>query len=553
MENNRSDLLSVLEDSLTDEELKDIDDRLNGKKKQPINNKNEESLESDYSRDEDDGDNTYTSDRHTVEPVYEEMTPFTEKELLDDSTKASDRLDRTVSHPNATFKEYEEFIESINNLNSTVEDFQQGLTKLQQLVLFTNIKSPATTVRKNTLAENMNMQKDEYVNNVVFGEKQLNTRPINFQTKDKLSTASALARFNAFLGTGEVTQVPLWHSGFWVTLRPIKQKDFVNLTIALNDNAIILGRYTNALIYSNYSVVFVRIVMDFIISNIVDTSLNLKDEDIRKYIRVQDIYTLINGILTAMYPRGIEVVKSCENTLKLDDDNKPVCDFIATGTVDTKKLLWVNRKALTNKHLSHMSNRQPNSVSISEVLEYQNTMQSTREEVVKIDIGDDKWIKFTIKDPTLLDYVTIGEQWVTDIVTNTEKVFEEKDSEAVKQSKINDATMAARMNMYNSYIVKIETSDGSKFVTSEQIVELLNVVSMNDNIYIELAKAIQKHIDESAIAIIATPNYTCPKCKEVQKNTGVGAFKEFIPLNLLESFFDLSDQRMKSIRRGDTF
>lgn len=490
-------------------------------------------------------------ERHTKEDPYMEWTRRTFEYLKNDDSE--DKFDFIV-YPTGDFEDYNKFYQTLENIRQgrDAREFQNSLTPDQNLVLQNNFQSLSKTNLRNVYSDKLNKNPKDFVNNLEFGETRLNPRPLNFNTKGKLSNESAIARFYAFLGTGEVVQVPLWHSGFWVTLRPIKQKDFINLTIALNNNIIELGRSTNALIYSNYSVVFIRIVTDFIINNIVDTTMILKPEDdIRTYIKTQDLYPLINGIISAMYPKGIKVYKSCYNTFQLNKDNKPVCDFFAEATVDPKKLLWVDKRALTQKQLAHMSRKQPKTVSVAEVLEYQQSLEALKPKEVKIVVNkeNDGWVKFTICSPNLLDYVTIGEQWVTDLIKDTETLFTKEDSQETKSSIIEDMVGASKSNIYNSYIKAIESSDGNKYTTTEEIISLLDVLSSDLNTHNELIKEISNYLNSCVIAIIATPNFVCPKCKESQMDTNSkDTFKEFIPLNLLENFFDLRGLMLKKIR-----
>lgn len=500
-------------------------------------------------------------ERHTKEDPYTKTSKLDIKGILEDKT--GEKYDGIV-YPTGDHEDYLKFYKVLNNMREKEAiSLRSILTEEQQYIVTNNLESFKKTPNRNIYSERLNTDPQNFVNNLEFGESPLNPRPLNFNTKGKISNESAIARFYAFLGTGEVVQVPLWHSGFWVTLRPIKQKDFINLTIALNNNAIDLGRSTSALIYSNYSVVFIRIVTDFIIDNIVDTTIKLKPEDdIRTYIKTQDLYPLINGIISAMHPKGVKIYKACHNTFKLDQDNKPVCDFFAEATVDTKKLLWVDKKALTSKHLSHMSHKQPRSVSTSEVLEYQQSLEILKPKEVKIvvDKEKEKWIKFTFSSPNLLDYVTIGEQWVNDLIKETENLFTKEDSQETKAAIIEDMVGAVKSNVYNSYIKAMEFSDGNKYTTPEEITQLLDVLSSDLDTHKELIKEISTYLNDCVIAIIATPNFICPKCKANQtaikkedkeddeETKSDDKFKEFIPLNLLENFFDLRGLMLRKIR-----
>ena len=65
---------------------------------------------------------------------------------------------------------------------------------------------------------------------------------------------------------------------------------------------------------------------------------------------------------------------------------------------------------------------------------------------------------------------------------------------------------------------------------------------------------LKNYLDEYAIAIVGTPNYICPACKEPQKKVKEGdtnPFRNIIPMNVLENFFDLSSLvELKVATRG---
>ena len=125
------------------------------------------------------------------------------------------------------------------------------------------------------------------------------------------------------MGVGEVTQIPLWHSGFWITIRPPKSSDVINIEYELAKNVINLGRQTNTLVFSNSSVLFNKIVAEYILKHISETSLKLPaDEDLLDYIDVRDLNLMVIGMIASMYPRSIPITKSCINSTVIED-NKP--------------------------------------------------------------------------------------------------------------------------------------------------------------------------------------------------------------------------------------
>jgi hypothetical protein len=369
-----------------------------------------------------------------------------------------------------------------------------------------------------------------------------------------MTGSAAVARFSSALGIGENSNIPLWHSGMWVTIKPPKDTDIINLEIALANNEIKVGKDTNTLVYSNYSVVFNRIVTDFIVSNIITTSVKIPDDvDIRELIKIQDLYTLIVGLVSTIYPDGYPIIRNCKNTLEFVNEI-PVCDFTVSADIDPMKLLWVNKKALTPKALEHMSNKRPDTTTIAQVKEYQLSLDAAKEEVINITGSNDETFKMTIQTPTLATYIDRGEEWIENISLKSEELFTEGDSDEVKNKKISDVLSAVVLGVYNTYITKTELEDGSVVTDKATLNSILDLLSSDEKILNTFIDEIKKYIDVKAISVIATPAYVCPKCKADNVNTTANkAFEEFLPVNVLEHFFDLGALRTSKIRRRNIY
>lgn len=476
-----------------------------------------------------------------------------------DIEELMDELSDGIAFPVNRYKKEATYTNLIDMLTSgDNSEYLNTLSNSERLTTILNADAWRKSNRNDALFSNINAKDKEYRNFIEFGEKKLNTRPLTLSDNKNISQATALAKFSSFLGVGALVQVPLWHSGFWVTIRPIKQTDFINLHIELNENTIRLGRDTTGLIYSNYGVIFNRIVTDFIINNITESTLDMStaedNKTIRDYISMHDLYPLVNGLLAAIYPKGIDVKRSCINSIELDSDGKPLCDYIAEAKVDSKKLLWVNRAALTNDQLAHMAKRNPKSVTVDQVLEYQNQLGMRKTKEINLTGEDGQQVILQISIPTLEEHITQGERWVDSIITYTESLYRDKDNDRDKSNKIIDVLLSAKMNLFNSFVkgVKTVNEDGeeSDLITGNEVLkEFLDVMSGEVGLHKQLTDEIDKFVNESAIAVVATPSYTCPKCKADQSKDNTNkVFKEFLPLNVIESFFDLCNLRVAKLR-----
>lgn len=481
------------------------------------------------------------SDRHLQKNPYTEGTPF--KDIKEDELPGS------VFMPTTVASTMEDLIELINTIDQG--DIDQYFTEEEKVALQAGSLGNRYTVRNNVLVDKMNSRIKDFVNSIRFGDKNLNLRPINIKTDNKsISPTQAVLKFRSLLSVGEVIQVPLWHSGIWVTLKPPTQSDIVNMQIALASNEIELGRMTNTLIYSNYSIVFDRIIVDFIMKHLASHSVKLKEnENILEYISLYDYLPLVLALLSSMHPKGINIIRGCSNTTVLDNTKKPLCDFVVSAQVDPKKLLWVDRSMLSQPMLSHMSNRMENSMSTDSVREYQLSIKDMvdKDVVIHAETGNTFTTKFGV--PSIKTHIDRGEKWVFDIIKKAEDLYVTSDNIEQKNNKVNEIAKATILDIYNSFVKEFILDDGVVIKDEDAINEVIGIISSDDKAFEEFYNAVTSYITTSSIAIVATPSYTCPKCGKAQNEGKDGSFKEFIPLNVVEHFFGLCALRTDKTRQ----
>ena len=389
---------------------------------------------------------------------------------------------------------------------------------------------------------------DDMVNRVKYSDKVIETSSVTFKHKDKMSKSASIAIFNSILNVGEVVQVPLWHSGFWVTIRPIKERDLINLFKLLRSSTVEMGRYTHTLIYTNYNVIYYKIITEFIKENIVDHSIIIdSSEDIRSYIRIEDINILINGLVSSMYPGGYDISRTCQNSLVFPDANspEPACDYTSIVKIDTKKLLWVNKKSLTDKMLLQMAKKNSRTVSVDEVKEYQRQLsENVPSKILEINTPNNDKVIIELESPDILTHCAKGDEWIESLVEEAERVLSNNNDADNKNRQILDLVYASRIGLYRSFIRKIKVNDNIETEDQDTIDDFMDIMSASQDTVNEVFKHMTKFKDENTIALIATPSYTCPNCKHVTKGTeNIKDFEQLIPLDIVQVFFDLCDIR----------
>lgn len=410
------------------------------------------------------------------------------------------------------------------------------------------------TVKQNTLVDALRKEEAKWTQTPSYADKALEIRELAMGGKSgakggKLRGPAAVAKFYKQLGLGGLIQVPLWHSGFWITLKPIKESELLNLEMMLANNQITLGRETNTLIFSNYSVVFVRIITEFITRHIQSSTLKLNNiNEVAKHIKLQDLYILVNGLIQSIYLKGFKDVRPCIKSLELDEFNKPKCNHIITSTIDPKKLLWVDKNQLNDKHMEIMVNRSPDTVSIDQVREYQATLEVNKTKSIEIPTENNSKMFIELETPYLNKHIEQGEVWINSIIELTEKLFTEDLTLEEKNIRIKTSSKMVLLGAYNHFFKKITYEDGS-FVNDRDDIDALLEGLVSDKVAFKfILKEIKTYINNNTMAIVAIPNYICPSCSTEQGSDELPkSFKDLIPINVLETFFDLSTLKTSEV------
>lgn len=468
-------------------------------------------------------------------PNSKDETPF---------NTTDDIKDPPVMMPTETYAVYEAFVDFINTLMGTKgskisdEDNIMNIAKLTAAKYVNTTNMPVEGISENEF------------NNVVTNNegRELVSHALASKPKEGRITGDAVAALAMRArGIGEPIHVPLWHSGFWITIRPPFNYEIVNFQLEISKNHITLGRDTSGLIYTNYSVVFRRIVSDFIRSHIQASSLKIADdEDIIDYIKVEDYYPIIStGLLYSMYPNGYKFIETCGNSMKPSDDGETVkCDYKMTANIDFSSMLYVNRAKITDQMMYHMSKRKPGSVTTNEVKEYQNIMYSR---IKKNSVTLEGGIKIYFKSPSLGTNVTNGEAWVNKIISMAEKTFTTGTSVQDKNNIIEKMVNTVLLSTINTFISRIDVDEsGKSFIDRhEDIDKFLEALSNDESILDEIFIGYKEYIKEATIAVTGIHSYVCPKCKKEKEASGLvgNEFKELVPLNMDEIFFALCGLR----------
>ncbi len=476
----------------------------------------------------------------TTETVKEVIPVIKNAEMAFDTfsplVKKFDPTEEHISLPSATLDAIETIAENTPNIDTN--DNVNGRKWAEALENSTEI----TTVRGifNKLTNSEKVAFKQYIEGNNGGKLAAGIPNFKFNDGEKVSGTRAVMRFRSLLGYGTVLQIPMWHSGFWLTLKAPSEIEQLEIQRKLLEEKISLGRMSHGLVYANNSAYLAKWLIDFAIEHIYDTSIKGQEFNYHKNILITDLQTLIWGIACTIWPNGFQYTRAC-----ISDPAK--CNHVVEEKLNLGKLLWVDSKALTEEQRFHMSQRGGSKMSMESIEKYQSQFSFINDATRTYTTKTGNEISITFKIPTLEEYINSGYRWVNGIVQMIDMAFTEAPADAKREYYINELGRATTMRQY-AHWVKSAEGGGTICEDTETIERLLDDLSSDDDIRKKFFDDVIDYISDTTIGVIGVPTYTCPKCNAVQKNEDSDRFTHILPIDTLSTFFTLLVQKLQKIR-----
>ena len=397
-------------------------------------------------------------------------------------------------------------------------------------------------------------------NVVTYGGEVLNSRKAVFKktanTNHNAGTFLSMARSMAGMGT--ITRIPLWNSGFWITLSVPREVDVLYTIEKISNDALLIGTDTGKFLGTMHDSVIYSHVIDFITSHYRDSNLKLAEgDDVVNYILLSDVPLLISGMLSTMYPDGYSVTRNCKNNYVLIEDGKTKCNHTVTGLVNPSLMLLKNNKLITPEMIVQMSKRN-STVSVEEVKEYQirlNVANATK--VIKVTdttYGID--YEVTLHIPSLTGYTQCVNIWKGDLENELDRFLEvgdDYDKKREKAFKLLNANFLSYFLSYVKSIRQIHSEDGTELNTADlpedtqyhSVKAMLEMMSIITPILATFEKEVRDYIHVSTNTVVGLPNYICPTCNELQAEKTGKDYDNIIPVDMVKLFFVLSQIRVQ--------
>lgn len=347
----------------------------------------------------------------------------------------------------------------------------------------------------------------------------------------KLTGERAVNWVRALVGMGHMVQIPLWHSGFWVTIKTPSDGEQLEFNMLVSEEKIAMGRQSYGLAFSNSTSFMTGHMMDFIMNHVIDSSL--KDvRDIREHIVAQDYHTLAWGMACAIWRTGFQYRRA---TILPDGSFGPIVEALLA----VPKISWTDHASLTEWQKSHMAQRHGRNMTVEQLKRYRSEFNIAQTRTVRLSEEHD--ISVELRMPMINDFITSGQKWINNIVQRVDQLMARTGNQdgQSRNTRINDLSKASMCRQYTHWVGAII----AKGVTIDNVDDIENTfddLSSIDEIRETFFKEVGKFIDDTTVSVIAVPAID-------NSSEPLPRFPHLVLLDPVETFFTLLGQKAARI------
>lgn len=476
-----------------------------------------------------------------VEEVVEDVIDYGVYTDVDDDIVNSTH-ERFVDVPKMMYSDYYTYALAANEIPENVFSTNVNLA----LSSLSNMNSKDTMVSHTAFREFKYTDK-EVVSKLTKNDDVVEPRTVVSKSTNKKENFKS--KIKKITRSGSIVQIPLVNSGFQVTLNIPNNNELYAIRKELRELAVTTEINTGGFLFNNTKIAVIKKVLDFIFTYIIDTTLDMPDNDtnIYDYIVSEDYPLLIMGISMSLYPNGNTTSVTCKNTYVLKN-NIPTCDFIAYANLSVKDTLKIKNDRITDNMFIILNKKFSSSVTMEEYKTYQRERLEFTNYDNKVTFENDgSSVVFVLGSKVINEYLEIGSLWIADLETKLYSLGDvEKEDRDVTLDELIDLN---KLGTYNTYIDSIAVDGESiefKNLSEEELKENLDILNdilsefSNDDLTLNIFfDKLFNYISYITIAGIAVNNFTCPKCKAKQRTDD----NELIWLDPIAYFLEILDYR----------
>lgn len=450
----------------------------------------------------------------------------------------------TVNLPSVGLTEFNEKIQQFNKVD--IENLTDELTAWREV----SEGAVEFYTPNDTYSERFTDPTSEFRQGIEDKEGNLSgIAPVKFRSGGggELKGNAAVLKVSRMLGLGDVINIPLPHSGIWVTIKPATEKDLIDFYNSIFREKIMLGRSTYGLTLTNFSTYVNKRLFEFIVNKHVH-AVNYDKEAIPKeklqdYILIHDYHVLVWGFICSLYPNGYNYSRVCVNDIEK-------CTAKEEAKLNLAKLLWIDNKSLSEVQKNILYEVRPGKLNSEHYKKFISEHTRVSSTVLTLKQG----IKVTFKVPTFAEHINDGMSWITTINNKIESEIIDADlgddkEEEAKNELLTQYVKSSALRSISHFIDYIEFTEDKEIVTDRRsISQILETVSGDDEIRNKITEAVLKFQSDTTIALIGIPEYTCKSCNSPQNPDPYSErFSSVIPLDVLGLVFLLLTSKIWKI------
>lgn len=438
--------------------------------------------------------------------------------------------------PSMSVSEFVELVKGIPGIDLTKDvDFARSMTMVQN--------GFRTMPRDNVYQKTTEDESRLFLQELESEGQPLKPATPTFKTGAKAqqhSGEAAVIRMMSLMGKGSLLRVPLWHSGFWVTIKTPTDAKLLDMDYDIMKSRINLGRNLLGAIFSNDQVYLSEQLISLFMGCLYSSTLHPDiQNDILDYIKLPDLQTIAWAMASVVYPNGFPY------TRPVFKDNNALNGDTIHGIVDISKLFFVDDNAISDKQKRHMVKKVKASMSKESLEAYQDNFVTPNRKVVKINDN----LSIVVRNPSIREYLESGQSWMQQSIDQVNQVLSEEDEDNKRNDLLTNYFKASILSQYKHYIQEIhflpDDADEPEIYSDQLTIDaLLERISSDDIIKDAILIAIRDFMDESVVSLVGTP--TISGEKELHPR-----FPNIVPMDALYTFFTLTIRKTRRIKNQE--
>jgi hypothetical protein len=329
-------------------------------------------------------------------------------------------------------------------------------------------------------------------------------------------------------------------SGFYVSYRIPKEREFCEFDIALVSETSKLGISSYGMLLSASSGIYMKHLLMHVMQYVTGTTLNMEGGDMATTILanldMMDAGLFILGPIIAKYPHGLPWEIACP---------MESCGHTRQVHLNLARCVRPGNGLFTSEQLDFIVRTRGQLVTSKEVVEYRGVAAIPESHRYSATLPDGTHVTIVWGHSTALEYFDYSHEWIESNNTITNGALMQNSTEATRERHLRIVADQRRLLRHMHFIKSVELvdADGGSTVYDQrkEIVDALEELSEDRNYVNSFESALAKYIEDCRLFIVGYMVDTCPGCKRSDAGEkGDGPFRGMVSMSPDRIFFTLS-------------